>query len=220
MRHNPVLPLGPFERMDFMGPFKPAAKFSGSRYILVATDYCTKWVEAVALKDNKARSVASFLYNNIMTRFGCPIELVSDQGVHFLNKVIKILTETHMISHKMSSVYYPHANGLAESNNKILVKILKRTVSENKKDWDKKLNSALWAFRTAFKVSTGLTPFRLVYGMEAMVPKEFIVPSLRIAISNRLTHEDSLKQRLDQLMSLDEDIFHSAYVATVIQNGR
>ena len=156
MRHQPVLPLDPFEKwgMDFMGPFKPVARLSGNRYILVAIDYCTKWVEAIALKD-KARSVASFLYNNIMTRFGCPIELVSDQGVHFLNKVIKILTKTHMISHKMSSIYHPQANGLAKSSNKILVKILKRTVSENRKDWDRKLNSALWAFRIAFKVSIG-----------------------------------------------------------------
>ena len=131
MRHHPVLPLGPFEKwgMDFMGPFKPATNFLGNRYFLVATDYCTKWVEAITLKDNKARSVASFLYNNIMARFGYPIELVSDQRVHFLNKVIKILIETHMISHKMSSVYHPQANGLAESSNNILVKILKRTVS-------------------------------------------------------------------------------------------
>ena len=105
---------------------------------------------------------------------------------------------------------------MAKSSNKILVKIFKRTVSENRKDWDRKLNLALWAFRTAFKVSTGLTPFRLVYGMEAMVSMEFIVPSLRVAVSNRVIQEDSLKQRLEQLMSFDEDIFHSAYVATII----
>ena len=81
------------------------AKMTGNRYILVATDYCTKWVEAIALRDNKAVSVAKFLYNNIITRFGCPIELVLDQGVHFLNKVFKLLTETHMIDHKKSSTY-------------------------------------------------------------------------------------------------------------------
>lgn len=162
MYHHPVLPLEPFQKwgIDFVGPFKPAAKRSGNIYILVATDYCTKWVEAIALKDNKAESVASFLYNNIMTRFGCPVEIVSDQGVNFLNKVIKLLTQTHMISHKKSSVYYPQANGLAESSNKILVKILKKTVSENRRDWDLKLNSALWAFKIAFKVSTGLTPWK------------------------------------------------------------
>ena len=82
-----VLPLEPFQKwgLDFVGPIKPKTQRSGARYILVATDYATKWVEAVALKDNTATSVARFLYKNIMSRFGCPIELVSDQGTHFLN---------------------------------------------------------------------------------------------------------------------------------------
>ena len=91
-------------------------------------------MEAVALRDNKASSVAKFLYKNIMTIFGCPIELVSDHGAHFLNKVIKKLTSLHLIIHKKSTVYYPQANGQAESSNKILLRILKKIVSENKKD--------------------------------------------------------------------------------------
>ena len=95
-----------------MGPIKPPAKSTQNRYILVAAiDYATKWVEAVALRDNKASSVAKFLYRNIMTRFGCFVKLVSDQGVHFINKVIKELTELHLIIHKKSTVYYSQANG-------------------------------------------------------------------------------------------------------------
>ena len=117
MPDSPIMPLDPFQKwgLDFVGPVKPKASKSGNRYILVATDYCTKWVEAVALKDNKASSVARFLYKNIMTRFGCPVELVSDQGTHFLNEVIKELTQTHMILHKKSTPYHPQANGQAES---------------------------------------------------------------------------------------------------------
>ena len=105
-----------------------------------------------------------------------------------------------MINHKKSSVYYPQANGQAESSNKILMKILRRTVSENKKDWDKKLNSALWAFRTAYKVSTRMTPFRLTYGLEAVVPMEYIVPSLRIAIEQKWPEQKSLPFRMEGLM--------------------
>ena len=78
----------------------------------------------------------------------------------------------------------------------------------------------MWAFRTACKVSTGLTPFILVYGLEAVVPMEFIIPSLRVAISKKLSLEESVVHRLDQLRTLEEDRFHSAYVATVIQNRR
>ena len=74
--------------LDFVGPFSPPARRTGNRYILAATDYCTKWVEARALKDNSAKSVARFLYEAIMTRYGCPVELVTDQGGHFINAVV------------------------------------------------------------------------------------------------------------------------------------
>ena len=109
MADHPGLLLEPFQKwgLDFVGPIKPRAQRSGARYILVATDYATKWVEAVALKDNKAASVAIFMYKNIMIRFRCPIELVSDQGTHFLNSVIRELTRKHMMVHKKSSPYHP-----------------------------------------------------------------------------------------------------------------
>ena len=134
MIHNPILPLEAFEKwgLNFVGPIKPAAHPSGNKYILVATDYCTKWVEAKALRDNTAASVAKFLYENIMVRFGCPIKLVSDQGTHFLNEVIHILTHRHMIIHKKLTIYYPQANGQAESTNKILQRILKKVVEDHR----------------------------------------------------------------------------------------
>ena len=155
-----------------------------------------------------------------MTRFGCPVELVSDQGGHFLNHVIEALTKTHMIMHKKSSTYHPQANGQAESSNKVLIKILKKIVSENKTDWDQKLDLALWSFRIAYKVTTNMTPFRLVYGLEAVVPMEYVVPSLRIAIQAKMTPKDSNHFRETQLMQLEEDRTISAYIAEVIQRRR
>jgi hypothetical protein len=89
MLHQPVLPLEPFQKwgLDFVGPFHPVAAQTGNRYILVATDYCTKWVEAKALRDNTAQSTAKFLYEYIWCRYGCPIELVSDQGASMTSYV-------------------------------------------------------------------------------------------------------------------------------------
>ena len=65
-----------------------------------------------------------------------------------------------MIMHKKSSTYHPQANGQVESSNKVLIRILKKIVSENTSDWDQKLDSALWSFKTAYKVTTNMTPFR------------------------------------------------------------
>lgn len=221
MQDYPILPLEPFQKwgLDFIGPIKPRSKRSGARYILVATDYATKWVEAVALRHNKASSVAKFLYK-MMTRFGCPIELVSDQGVHFLNSIIKELTARHMILHKKSSPCHAQANGQTESSNKLIVRIMKVLVSENRSDWEDKLDSVLWAFRTAYKVATGMTPFKLVYGMEAVVPMEYVIPSLRLAIQYHLSPEDSINHRKQELLKLEEDQIYSTYVAEISQKRR
>ena len=97
-----------------------------------------------------------------MIKFGCPIEIIFDQDVHFMNKVIHKLAEGHMIMHKVSTSYYPLANGHRESSNNILVKILRRIVAKNRLDWDKKLDSFLWAFCIAYKMTTRMTPFLLI----------------------------------------------------------
>ena len=175
MSHQPVLPLDPFQKwgLDFVGPVTPAAAHTGNKYILVATYYCSKWVEAKALRENMAEVTVKFLYEHIWCRFRCPIELVSDQGIHFLNSVVRELTQHYPVVHKKSTPYYPQANGLAESTNKTLQNILKKIVNENQMDWDTKLYSALWAYRTSYKTSIQSTPFRLAYGLEAIMPTEF-----------------------------------------------
>ena len=218
----PVIPLQPFAKwgLDFIGPIKPKAQSTGCEYILVATDYFTKWAEAKALRNNTAAEVAKFLYENIMTRFGCPVELVSDQGTHFLNQVMEELTTKHMIIHKKSSTYHPQCNGQAESTNKILVKTLKKIIEGHKKDWDRKLNSALWAYRTSYKVTTGMTPFRMAYGLEAVVPMEFMVPSLRMAMQEKLPMEKAREERIQELLNLEEDRQQSILVTEAVQKRR
>ena len=103
-----VLPLKPFQKwgLDFIGPFKPTAVRTGNLYILTSMDYSTKWEEAWALQDNPTLSMAKCLSRDVFTRFGCPVELVSDQGGHFINKVIKRMTGFFFVLHKKSSPYY------------------------------------------------------------------------------------------------------------------
>ena len=128
MPHQLVLPLEPFQKwgLDFVGLFKPATARTRNRYVVVATDYYTKWVEAKAVRDNRTASTTKFLFKYIWCRFGCPIELVSDQGTHFVNKVSFELSHYYAVVHKWSTPYYPQANGLAESTNKTIQNILKK----------------------------------------------------------------------------------------------
>ncbi len=82
-----------------MGPIKLTRKSTRNQYILVAIDYTIKWVKAKTLRDNIAQSTTKFIYENIMTCFRCPTHLVSDQGTHFINRMIEILTQEFMITH-------------------------------------------------------------------------------------------------------------------------
>ena len=140
--------------MDFVGPISPAATNSQARYIIVATDYFTKWAEARATRKDDARSTAKFLYEQVISRFGCPLELLSDRGTHLLNEVNAQLTTAFMIIHRKSCAYYPQANGQqAESTNKTLCRILTKIVEASHGDWEHKLTVALWAYRTTYKVA-------------------------------------------------------------------
>ena len=137
--------------IDFVGPINPPAHRTKAQYIIVATDYLTKWVEAKAMQNNDAQTTACFLYEYVFTRYGLTIEIVSDRGTHFINEVIHYLLDEFMVIHKKSAPYHPQANGQAESSNKILCTVLTKIVGNSRTDWELKLNSALWAYRVAYK---------------------------------------------------------------------
>jgi hypothetical protein len=122
---TPILAQVPFEKwgIDFVGPIKPPSRNGRKRYILVATEYVTKWAEAQATHTDDATTVAKFLYENIITRFGCPKELVSDRGTHFINSIIANLTNKYSIKHRKSTPYHLRANGQTKKTNGILCKL-------------------------------------------------------------------------------------------------
>ena len=103
----------------------------------------TKWVEAKATICNDAQTTAKFLYEFVFTRYGLPIKIVSDQGVHFINDVIEFLLQEFMVVHRTSAPYHPQADGQAESTNKTLCTALTKVVAGNRTDWEQKLYSVL-----------------------------------------------------------------------------
>nr|GFB58304.1 reverse transcriptase domain-containing protein [Tanacetum cinerariifolium] len=154
--------------IDFMGPF-PSSK--GNKYILVAVDYLSKWVEAKALPTNDARVVVKFL-KSLFSRFGTPKAIISDRGTHFCNDQFSRVTAKYGVTHRLSTAYHPQTSGQVEVTNRGLKRILKRTVGENRASWSDKLEDTLWAFQTAFKTLIGCTPYHLVYGKACHLPLE------------------------------------------------
>ncbi|GJS25751.1 reverse transcriptase domain-containing protein [Tanacetum coccineum] len=144
--------------IDFMGPF-PSSR--GNKYILVAVDYLSKWVEAKALPTNDARVVCKFL-KSLFARFGAPRAIISDRGTHFCNDQFAKVMLKYGVTHRLSTAYHPQTSGQVEVSNRGLKRILERTVGENRASWSDKLDDALWAFRTAYKTPIGCTPYKLV----------------------------------------------------------
>lgn len=130
-----------------MGPFPSSYE---NKYILVAVDYVSKWVEAIASPTNDARVVLKLFKTIIFPRFGVPRVVISDGGKHFINKVFESLLKRHIVKHKVATPYHLQISGQVEISNREIKAILEKTVGTTRKDWSAKLDDALWAYRIAF----------------------------------------------------------------------
>src|SRR4051812_48325817 len=208
--HVPPVPLSvltapwPFAMwgIDMIGEIKPTAS-NGHRFILVAIDYFIKWVEAASFASVTKNVVARFIKYNLICRYGIPERIITDNGTNLNNRMITELCTQFKIKHHNSSPYRPKMNGAVEAANKNIKKIIQK-MKVTYKDWHEMLPFALHGYRTSARTSTGATPFSLVYGMEAVLPIEIQIPSLRIMKEANLDEDDWIQTRLDQINLIDE----------------
>ena len=166
----------------------------GVKYVVVAVDYFTKWVEAEPLSTITSKRMVQFCYKNIVCRYGIPNKIVSDNGLQFDSAEFRKFCDDLDIKKGFSAVIHPQANGQVEAVNKILKQNLKTKLDEHKGAWAEELPNILWAYRTTAKTTTGETPFSLAYGYEAMIPVEVGLSSLR-----RLTYNQDQNQELQRI---------------------
>jgi hypothetical protein len=156
---NPMATSGPFQQwgQDFIGKIHPTS--SGQhRWILTATYYFTKWIEFIPTRNTSHKVIIGFL-EDIMARFGCSNRIVTDNATYFKAEPLIQFCEKFGITLIHSTPYYPQGNGLAESSNKSLIKIIKKLLEDNKKAWDSTPKFSLWDVRVMVKRSLGLSHF-------------------------------------------------------------
>ena len=140
-----------------MGPFPRATR--NKRYLLVGTDYFTKWVETEPLANIRDVDAKRFVWKKIVTHFGIPHTLISDNGLQFDCKAFKRYCCNLDVTNRYSTPAYPQGNGQAEAINKVIVDGLKKRLDDAKGRWVEELPHVLWTYRTMPRRSTGETPF-------------------------------------------------------------
>ena len=204
---NPLSSPWPFVQwgLDIVEPFPKAA--GNKRYLLVNTDYFTKWVEAESLVKFKDVDAKKFAWRNIVTQFGVPHTLISNNGFQFDSKAFRRYCGELGIANRYSTPAYPQGNGQTEVVNKVIVNGLKKRLDNAKGRWVEELLHVLWTYQTTPRKSTGETPFSMTYGVEAVIPLETNFPMLKISSfypssNNELPEKglDLIEERRERVM--------------------
>lgn len=180
---TPKAPLGdmrvgaPLDRLatDILGPFPVTPR--GNRYVLIVTDYFTNWVEILAVPDQTAITCADRILTEVISRFGCPLDLHSDQGANYRSNIFKELCRLLEIRKTQTTPRNPKCNGKVERFNKTLVRMIRAYLRGQQREWDRYLGCLAAAYRATPHEATGLTPNLMMFGREARLPAEVMFGS-------------------------------------------
>ena len=207
IHHAPMKPLDvpePFSRwhLDFMGELPRT--INGNRWILAAVDYATNWTITCAVPDATGQAIADFIYNEIVMRFGCPAEILTDRGSNFMSKVLNFYLGRVKIHHKLTSSFHPRSNSKIERENFVLKQMIRKYVNGEIHRWDEFLVQATFASNIRKHRTTGLSPFFMVYGVEPKIPGDILPPKVTQEIDPIQDSEAMTILRKAELIRLTE----------------
>ncbi len=156
--------------MDIVGPIQVSS--NGNNHILVLSDYASRFVFTIPMKDTSARTVARHFVNKIITKYGAPEHVLTDQGTNFLSKLINEICQLFKIKQLKTTSYHPQTDGLVERFNRTLCDMLACYVNEEPEKWDQFLPFVTLAYNSAQQASVKQSPFYLFFGREAILPNE------------------------------------------------
>ncbi|GKA71241.1 reverse transcriptase domain-containing protein [Tanacetum coccineum] len=183
-----VKPIGPF----------PEAQ-GKVRFLIVAIDYFTKWIEAKPIAMITGNQVKKFVWDNIVCRFGLPGEIISDNRKQFRDNPFKDWCEKLNIKQRFAFFKHPQTNGQVERANRSIREGIKARLGKDNKSWVEEVLHVLWAHRTMIKTRNRDTPFSLTYGTEAVISVEIGMPSLRCTEINQAENNEGLILNLNIL---------------------
>ena len=186
-----------------MGPFPLGMK--QLRFLILAIDYFIKWVEVELVMTIIEAKVTSFMWKNIIWRFGVPCVIILDNGKQFDNPKFWKFCQDLGVKNHYSSPRHPQANGQTEVTNKNLLKIIKIRLEGESGEWPEELQNFLWAYRTTTRVPTGETPFKLTFGTEVVIPVEVGLTSFWVKTYEDQKNQQELNSSLDLIDEVREE---------------
>jgi len=201
---KPITTSGPFQQwgLYFIGEINPPS--SGKhKWIITSTDYFTKWIKFVPTRNATNKVIMECFETNTFVRFNFPRKLVTDNSHTFKSKAMIEFCGSHNITLTHFIPYYPHGNGLVESSNNTLIKIIKELLTENKKSWESKLKYSLWDDRVGTKRSLGTSPFQLFYGIDIVFPTQLSLLVLKF-LQEEMEEPNAIQRRIFQIIEVQQ----------------
>jgi hypothetical protein len=207
-------PTQPFESLgiDVLGPLPTTRQ--KNKYIVVITDYFTRWPIALPMKNQRASTIATLLVEQVFCQHGFPATLLSDRGSNFLSELMKAVLHVFHVKKLNTTSYHPQTNGLTERFNHTLCVMLSHYVSKNQNDWDEYLPYVLLAYRTTPHRTMKETPFYMLYGRNVRYPFDSLVPAAPLDESDVNWKEDSAEyvDRLIEKLKVAQSVVRERFL--------